>query len=135
MASAGEMTPPTGGRNPSWARAAGASKMPMTEIVMTKSALMRADRDMSTPKNYTTLAFPEERGESVQATRTYAAVRESAGEKPSTIVLAMRPASEAWGKRHENGTKHLLSSDRQAKPAVESGLSSRRSPQSQERNK
>jgi hypothetical protein len=32
----------------------------------------------------------------------------------------MRPASEAWGKRHENGTKHLLSSDRGAKPAVES---------------
>src|ERR1700719_4109768 len=29
--------------------------------------------------------------------------------RPSTIVLAMRPASEAWGKRHQNGTKHLLS--------------------------
>jgi hypothetical protein len=40
----------------------------------------------------------------------------------------MRPASEAWGKRHENDTKRLLSSDRGAKPAVESGLSSRSRP-------
>jgi hypothetical protein len=40
----------------------------------------------------------------------------------------MRPASEAWGKRHKNGTKHLLSSDRGVKPAVESGLSSRSKP-------
>jgi hypothetical protein len=48
--------------------------------------------------------------------------------RPSTVVLAMRPASEACGKRHQNGTKHLLSSDRGAKPAVESGLSSRSKP-------
>jgi hypothetical protein len=40
----------------------------------------------------------------------------------------MRLASEACGKRHENGTKRLLSSDRRAKPAVESGLSSRFKP-------
>jgi chromosome partitioning protein len=40
----------------------------------------------------------------------------------------MRSASEACGKRHENGTKRLLSSDRGAKPAVESGLSSRSKP-------
>jgi hypothetical protein len=86
--------------------------MAITKIAMTKRALMRPDRDMSTPENYTTLAFPEERGESGQATRACAAMRESASKGPSTIVLAMRPASEAWGKRHENGTKHLLSSDR-----------------------
>jgi len=46
-------------------------------------------------------------------------------ERPSVIVLAMRSASEVCGKRYENGTKRLLSSDREAKPAVESGLSSR----------
>jgi hypothetical protein len=33
----------------------------------------------------------------------------------------MRPASEVCGKRHENGTERLLSSDRGAKPAVVSG--------------
>jgi hypothetical protein len=48
--------------------------------------------------------------------------------RPSTIVLAMRPASEVCGKRHDNGTERLLSSDRGAKPAVESGLSSRSKP-------
>jgi hypothetical protein len=40
----------------------------------------------------------------------------------------MRPASEACGKRRENGTKRLLPSDRRVKPAVESGLSSRSKP-------
>jgi len=48
--------------------------------------------------------------------------------RPSTIILAMRSASEVCGTRHEIGTKHLLSSDRRAKPAVESGLSSRSRP-------
>jgi hypothetical protein len=40
----------------------------------------------------------------------------------------MRSASEACGKRHDNGTERQLSSDRGAKPAVESGLSSRSKP-------
>jgi hypothetical protein len=40
----------------------------------------------------------------------------------------MRPASEVCGKRHEIGTERLLSSDRGAEPAVESGLSSRSKP-------
>jgi len=40
----------------------------------------------------------------------------------------MRPASEACGKRHDDGTERLLSSDRGAKPAVESGRSSRSKP-------
>jgi hypothetical protein len=48
--------------------------------------------------------------------------------RSSTIVLAMRPASEACGKRHDDGTERQLSSDRGAKPAVESGLSSRSKP-------
>jgi hypothetical protein len=48
--------------------------------------------------------------------------------RSSTIVLAMRSASEACGKRHDNGTERQLSSDRGAKPAVESGLSSRSKP-------
>jgi hypothetical protein len=53
----------------------------------------------------------------------------------SAIVLAMRPASEFCGKRHGKGTEQLPSSDRGLKPAVESGLSSRSSPPSQERKK
>jgi len=48
----------------------------------------------------------------------------------------MRPASEACGKRHENGTRRLLSSDRGAKPAVVSRLfHPDPSPQSQEGKK
>src|SRR6202035_298591 len=47
MASAGVMTPPTGGRNPSWARAVGASKMAMTKMAMTKNASKNARCDAS----------------------------------------------------------------------------------------
>src|SRR6202035_4097409 len=65
MASAGEMTPPTGGRNPSWARAAGVRKIDTTKMAMTMSVLMRPDRGISKPASYATLAFPAERGESL----------------------------------------------------------------------
>src|SRR5579862_1687836 len=100
MASAGEMTPPTGGRAASWARASGASEIAMTTIVMTMSVLMRLDRDISTPANYATLAFPAERGESVRAKPTSAAARENARRKdraPSFSRCGRHPRHAASG--------------------------------------
>src|SRR5579862_8199424 len=100
MASAGEMTPPTGGRAASWERAAGASKIAMTTIAMTMSVLMRLDRDISTPANYATLAFPAERGESVRAKPTSAAARENAQRKhqaPSFSRCGRHPRHAASG--------------------------------------
>jgi hypothetical protein len=77
----------------------------MTKMAMTKRALMRPDRDMSTPENYTTLAFPEERGESVRATPTCAATRESAGRKAKPLrsrdAVGIRGMGQAARKRHE----------------------------------
>src|SRR5580658_7799542 len=108
MASAGEMTPPTGGRAASCERAGGASKIAMTKIVMTMSVLMRPDRDMSGKLSCflpTTLAFPEQRGESVRATPTSAATCESAGGKTkhhrSRDAAGIRGMGQAARKRHE----------------------------------
>src|ERR1700722_13871300 len=84
MASGGEMTPPTGGGAASCERAGGASKIATTRTVMTMNVLMRPDRDISGKLSCflpITLAFPEERGESVRATRTSAATCESARRK------------------------------------------------------
>src|SRR5580704_6442556 len=108
MASAGEMTPPTGGRSPSWARAAGVSKITMTKTAMAMSVLMRPDRDMSGNLSCflsITLASPEERGESVRATPMSAATRESAGRKTkhrrSRDAAGIRGVRQAARKRHE----------------------------------
>jgi hypothetical protein len=49
----------------------------------------------------------------------------NAAAQPSARVLAMALPSEAWGKRQESGTKRKPLRDRGAKPAVESGFSSR----------
>src|SRR4029077_3797009 len=104
MASAGEMTPPTGARAASWARAGGASKIAMTKMAMTMSVLMRPDRDISTPAKLHDISFPHrERRIRSDDTDVGRHVRKHRAKRPSAIVLAMRPASEACGKRHENG--------------------------------
>jgi len=64
------------------------------------SVLIRPDRDMSTPANYTTLAFPHERGESVRATPTSAAAPESGRRKdqaPSFSRCSRHPRLAASG--------------------------------------
>ena len=94
------MTPPTGGRAASCERAAGVSKIAMTKIATTMSVLMRPDRDISTPANYTTLAFSAERGESVRAKPTSAATRENARRKyqaPSFSRCGRHPRHAARG--------------------------------------
>src|SRR5580693_3235035 len=105
MASAGEMTPPTGGRNPSWARAAGASKMATTKMAMTMRVPKRPDRDMSTPANYTTLAFPAERGESFGRHDRPRPRAKAAGGKAkrhrSRDAVGIRGMGQAALKRHE----------------------------------
>src|ERR1700686_1541929 len=143
MASAGEMTPPTGGRAASWERAGAASNIAVT---MSKSA--RRDASIRTSLSCTTLKHVRfvpvmpghsrskngvaslayvpgihvlfgtrpktwKAGTSPAMTATKAPTSSALGEGQSDeIVLAMRPASEACGKRHDIGTKRLLSSDR-----------------------
>ena len=133
------MTPPTGGGAASWARAGGASELAMTKIVMTMSVPMRPDRDMSGKLSCflpTTLAFPEDRGESVRATRTSAATCESGrrqDQAPSFSRCGRHPRCAASGTKTAQSIcfRAIAARSRRWSPACHPDPS----PQSQERKR
>jgi len=133
------MTPPTGGGAASCERAGGASKIATTKTVMTMNVLMRPDRDISGKLSCflpITLAFPEERGESVRATRTSAAACESARRKdqaPSFSRCGQHPRCAASGTKTARSIcfRAIVKRSRRWSPAFHPDPS----PQSQERNK
>src|SRR5580704_6296400 len=139
MASGGEMTPPTDGGAASSERAGGASEIVLTKIAKTRSVLMRPDRDISGKLScflLITLAFPEERGESVRATRTSAAACESARRKdqaPSFSRCGQHPRCAASGTKTARSIcfRAIVKRSRRWSPAFHPDPS----PQSQERKK
>src|ERR1700722_12506085 len=139
MASGGEMTPPTGGGAASSERAGGASEIAMTKIAMTRSVLMRPDRDISGKLSCflpITLAFPEDRGESVRATRTSAATRECGRRQDQASSFSRcgrHPRHAASGTKSARSVcfRAIVERSRRWSPAFHPDPS----PQSQERNK
>jgi hypothetical protein len=128
------MTPPTGGGAASCERA-GASEIATTKIAMTRSVLMKPDRDMSGKLSCflpTTLTFPAERGESVWTPPTSAATSETAGRK--TKRHRFRDAVGIRGVRQAAQNvcfRAIVKRSRRWRPAFHPDPS----PQSQERNK
>ena len=133
------MTPPTGGGAASCERAAGASKIVMTRIAMTRNVLMRPDRDISGKLSCflpTTLAFPEARGESVRATRTSTATCASGrrqDQAPSFSRCGRHPRCAASDTKSARNVcfRAIVERSRRWSPACHPEPS----PQSQETNK